>query len=140
MGTVGDLGLSPALEERLGVLGLEFLAEILGLSTARHPDNFEALSELATVLTRLGRLDEGLVVDERLVGIAPLDPTVRYNLACSLALLGRIEPALDALERALELGYRDREHLLADVDLERVRSHPRFQALLERLRTLEPGE
>jgi Flp pilus assembly protein TadD len=126
--------LDPATAERFDRLGAEFLAEFLGRATARHPENLEALAELATTLTRLGRYAEGLEVDERLVKLAPRDPTVHFNLACSLALCGRPEPALDALERSVELGYADVEHLVGDEDLASVRQEERFRTLVERLR------
>lgn len=129
----GALELPAELQARLDRLGLEFLAEFLGRASARHPDHLEPLAELATTLTRLGRLEEGLDADRRLVRLVPHDPTVRYNLACSLALLGQKESALDELERAFALGYRDTAHLLADEDLDGLRSEPRFRALVERL-------
>jgi Flp pilus assembly protein TadD len=137
MSRSGAFPMPPELEERLQRLGHEFLADFLGRSLARHPDNFEALTELANLLTRLGRLEEGLAADQRLVHLAPRDPTVHYNLACSLALLGRGEEALDALERAIALGYRDTEHLLGDEDLASVRASARFQTLLASLRSAE---
>jgi tetratricopeptide (TPR) repeat protein len=130
----GPPGLPPAVQERLEHLGLEFLAEFLGRASARHPDDVATLSELATTLTRLGRLEEGLAADQRLARLAPADPTVHYNLACSLALLGRAEPALAALEHAVSLGYRDLEQLLADADLESLHGETGFRALVERLR------
>jgi tetratricopeptide (TPR) repeat protein len=133
----GAFPMPPELEERLERLGQEFLADFLGRSLARHPDNFEVLTELATLLTRLGRLEEGLAADQRLVRLAPRDPTVHYNLACSLALLGRSEAALDALGRAIALGYRDTEHLLGDDDLASLRTLPRFQTLLASLRSAD---
>lgn len=133
MSSSGALVLSPAVEERLGRLGLEFLAEFLTRATTAHPERFEPLCELAEVLTKLGRLEEGLVADERLATLAPKDPMVRYNLACSLARLGRIDSALDALELALELGYSDRAHALVDTDLDALRASPRFDAILARL-------
>ena len=132
MSVSGFLGLPPELQERLDRIGLEFLAEILGRASARHPAQLETLAELATTLTRLGRLEEGLAADQRLVHLVPEDPTVHYNLACSLALLGRKQTALDALERALALGYRDGEHLGADEDLDGLRDEPRFRALVAR--------
>ena len=128
-----QLPLPPALEERLDRLGLEFVVELLRRSAARHPDNLETLSELATLLTRLGRHAEGLEADLRLVRMAPADATVRYNLACSLALTGQKDQALDALERAVELGYGDAKHLLDDADLSSLRGEARFHALIERL-------
>ncbi len=137
MSRSGAFSLPAELEERLDNLGQEFLVEFLGRALTRHPDNFEALSELATLLTRLGRLEEGLCADQRLVQLAPGDPTVHYNLACSLALLARTDAAMDALEQAFALGYRDTAHLLEDDDLSRLRSDSRFQALVTRLRAAE---
>lgn len=128
------LELDAATAARLDHLGNEFLADFLGRARPHHPDDLEVLSELATLLTRLGRHAEGLALDERLASLAPLDPTVRYNLACSLALCGRIETALDMLERAVELGYADLEHLLDDDDLAALRPEERFRTLVERLR------
>jgi Flp pilus assembly protein TadD len=136
MSAGGALTLPPELEERIERLGLEFLAELLGRSLALHPERFDALVEYATVLTRLGRLEEGLEADRKLVALAPEDPTVHYNLACSLALVGQDSAALDELERAVALGYRDAEHLLVDEDLAVLRGSPRFVRLLAELERL----
>lgn len=114
-------------------LGLEFLADILTRSRLHRPDNVEVLSELATVLTKLGRYEEGLALDRLLVEFVPDDATARYNLACSLALCRASAAALVELERAIELGYDDAEHLLADDDLANLRSEPRFNEIVARL-------
>lgn len=128
------LDLDPATAARLDRLGTEFLADFLGRARVHHPDDLGVLSELATLLTRLGRHAEGLALDERLATLAPTDPTVHYNLACSLALCGRPESALDRLEQAVTLGYADLEHLLDDEDLASLRTEERFRTLVERLR------
>ena len=121
------------LRDRLERLGQEFLADFLERATVRHPENAEALAELAGVLTSLGRLEEGLAADEKLVELVPENPTVHYNLACSLALLGRRDSALAALERAIQLGYKDGEHLLEDEDLASLRDEACFRELVIRL-------
>ena len=113
--------------------GLEFLAEFLGTAIKHRPDNVEALAELGHVYTRLGRLKEGLEVDRLLVRLVPDNPTVHYNLACSLALSGAPTEALDALETAVRLGYKDADFLVEDGDLASVRKDPRFAALLRKL-------
>ena len=125
--------LSAAVLGQLDRLGQEFLADFYGRQVERHPDDVDALVELGNLLTQLGRLEEGLAVDERLVALAPDDPNVRYNLACSLALLGRTELALSALEHALELGYDDAAHMIADADLASLRAEARFRRLVQRL-------
>lgn len=116
--------------DEAGRLGEEFLASIYGVAARRHPENLDVLAELGHVYTRLGRYEEGLEVDKRLVEQAPEDPLHRYNLACSLALLGHADAALDALERAVALGYDDLQFLADDEDLSSLRAHPRFLALL----------
>lgn len=120
--------------ERASRAGLEFEARFYGAVVRRSPSNAEALAELGHALTRLERFEEGLEVDRRLVQLVPENETAHYNLACSLSLCGRADDAIDALEQAVELGYRDLAHLLGDPDLTALHGEPRFRALLERLR------
>ena len=133
------LRLDRSTRERLDRIGQEFLADILTRETVRRPENLVALSELAHVLTRIGRFEDGLEVDRRLVRAEPENPTAHYNLACSLALVGRGDQALDALEAAVNAGYDDAAYLVADEDLASLREEPRFEALLRRLRGEVPG-
>lgn len=124
------LPLDPALQAEVERLGGEFLVRILEVETSRHPGNVEALAELGHAYTRLGRHEDGLRVDRMLVRLLPRDATVHYNLACSLALLGQIDAALDALEEAVRLGYADAEFMAQDEDLDRLRTEPRFRELM----------
>ena len=128
-----ELGIDRRLRQELDRLGQEFLADILGQETTRNPANVPALADLAHVLTRLGRLEDGLAVDRRLVDLEPTNPTVHYNLACSLALLSRPLEAMDALEESVRNGYNDLEHLLADDDLASLRTERRFADLAQAL-------
>lgn len=132
-----QLKLNERARKRLDLAGLEFLAGFLGVEARRRPGNLEALVELGHVLTRLGRHEEGLEVDRRLVSLVPENSTVHYNLACSLALLERPDEALDALQRAVDLGYADPDHLEGDSDLTSLRDSGRFQEILRRLRAAE---
>lgn len=131
------LATDPALAGRLERLGLEFQTRFHEIALRHHGEDPELLAELGHALTRLGRYSEGLAVDHRLVARVPDNPTVHYNLACSLCLCGQRAEALDALERSVELGYDDGEHLLADDDLAALRDEPRFRDLLERLSSAE---
>jgi Flp pilus assembly protein TadD len=127
------LATDPALARRLERLGLEFQARFHEIALRHRGEDPEILAELGHALTRLGRYQEGLAVDHRLVARAPDNPTVHYNLACSLCLCGQRAQALDALERSIELGYDDAEHLLGDEDLAELRQDARFQGLVARL-------
>lgn len=55
----------------------------------------------------------------------------RYNVASSLAQLGRTDEALDALDRALELGFDELAHLQNDPDLDPLRDTERYQAIID---------
>ena len=62
------------------------------------------------------------------------DPIGYYNLAGVLALLGRHDESLAALERDLELGDADWQYLEADAWFESLRDDPRFRDLLKRMK------
>jgi hypothetical protein len=69
-------------------------------------------------------------MDLRLVRIEPDNPTFTYNLACSYSLLKDVDRSLDALERAIDLGFDDRKQIQSDPDLDNVRSDPRFHKIV----------
>jgi tetratricopeptide (TPR) repeat protein len=105
---------------------LDFFEGIL----SRNPDFVDALRVHGNNLTLKGAYAEGLKIDQHLVELRPHDALAHYNLACSFSLLKRINPALRALGKALELGYRDFRYLREDRDLDAVRKDPRFRRLL----------
>lgn len=100
----------------------------------QDPCNEDALMTLGHAYTRLGHYEKGLDIDRRLVRLRPSDPTAFYNLACSCALLGKIDEAFVALDRAIALGYRDAEYMMGDPDLAALREAPRFVRLLNRIK------
>ena len=67
------------------------------------------------------------------MSLAPDDDAILYNSGCALALLGKEKRALDALERAIDAGLAGGDWVPQDPDWERLRDHPRFKALVERL-------
>lgn len=106
---------------------LEFLERI----AQRLPEDTEVLRALADLYTRTGDYAEGLRLDERLSHVCSEDPMVWYNLGCSLSLVGRQEDALEALSRAVELGYDDYEWMKKDPDLTSLHGDSRFESMLE---------
>jgi predicted Zn-dependent protease len=104
-------------------------------SVLRHDPNYVAVVELLGGLyTREGRIADGLRMDRKLVKLQPKNPTAHYNLACSLALAKRKTDALRELRQAVQLGYRDFDWMQQDPDLEALKQHPEFQALLQTLK------
>ncbi len=101
------------------------------------PDHEESLVYLGHCYTARGDVERGLEMDLRLQRLRPTDPVVHYNLGCSYALLGRNDEAIAALERAVELGYRDALHMAQDKDLENLHRDPRFMKLIRSLLTAQ---
>ena len=97
-----------------------------------NPDFIDALIPLAEVYTHKGMYDKGLKIDQKLARLKKKDPTIHYNLACSLALVGEKEDALLALEHSIRLGYRDFDHMKKDSDLKILREDPRFKSLVSK--------
>jgi tetratricopeptide (TPR) repeat protein len=105
---------------------LDFFERIL----ERNPDFLDVLRVHGNNLTLKGRFGDGLKIDRRLVELRPKDALAHYNLACSYSLMKKVDPALRALRKAIELGYDDFEYLRKDGDLDAVKSDPRFRQLL----------
>ncbi len=59
-----------------------------------------------------------------------LVPAVYYNLACLCASDGRKDRALAWLRKAVEAGFRDREWIRADRDLDPLRGEGGYERLL----------
>ena len=94
----------------------------------------EVIEILGGLYTKQGRIADGLRMDRKLVRLLPANPTAHYNLACSLALVKRKSDALRSLRQAVELGYRDFDWMQQDPDLEGLKNHPEFRALLDQLK------
>jgi tetratricopeptide (TPR) repeat protein len=111
---------------------IDFELEFLGRILEREPLFVDALRAHANNLAATGQYGRALQIDRRLVRLMPEDSIAWYNLACSFAVLGMIEPSFSALQKALELGYRTAARLRRDRDLKLLRRDPRFARLLRR--------
>jgi adenylate cyclase len=98
-----------------------------------HPDNARAASSAAAALVTLGEKDRAREWLSRALAVDPHDVNNQYNAACIYTKLGDVERALDVLERVLPHGGHELKHgwIKHDSDLDPLRSHPRFQKMLE---------
>jgi tetratricopeptide (TPR) repeat protein len=103
----------------------------------RDPDYVDALQLLGDHYTQRGRFTEGLKVDERLARLEPQSALVFYNLACSYSLTDQFDRAALALEKALQLGYRDFNWLAKDPDLKKLRQQPAYDEIKAKIRRMK---
>src|SRR5579863_103860 len=97
-----------------------------------HPDDARAILFGAGAFIQTGDRDKAHAWTDRALAIDSTDPAILYNAACNLAVMGETEKAIDLLEKSITNGFGQREWILHDSDLDPLRSHPRFQALLAR--------
>ena len=105
--------------------------------TERHielnPDDVRALYYGAASLVQLGERERGLEWARRALVIDPTDVDVLYNVACVYSRIGDTENAIDCLEKSVKAGFSHRGWIENDSDFDRLRNHPRYQALLKRM-------
>ena len=94
-----------------------------------HPDDTRAWTMGAAVLADMGEPDNALKWLDHALTVDPDEPLILYNAACVNARLGRVDEALDLLEKAFGAGAFP-EWIANDPDLDAVREHPRFKALV----------
>ena len=103
----------------------------------RDAEYVDALQILGDHYTSRGRYEEELKVDEKLARLEPGNALVLYNLACSYTLTDQMELAVETLGQAITNGYADFRWLAKDPDLKKLRKHPLYRTLKEKIRKLK---
>ena len=135
---IRPLRLLPPLYRSLGRDAAEKAAyrrtvEVVEGYLALVPEDVQALITGASALMVLGQRERSLEWLDQVLEKAGEDALVLYNTACIFALGGEVEPALDALEKSYQAGLADPDWMKHDSDLDSIRDHPRFRALLGRM-------
>jgi tetratricopeptide (TPR) repeat protein len=109
-----------------------------GIETAEkhldlYPEDTRALYLGAAALVIYGQRERGLEWARLAATLDPEEEGMLYQLACIHSLAGDTESAIDFLEKWEQEGALPREWLENDSDLDAIREHPRFKALMERL-------
>ena len=94
-----------------------------------YPENPRPYYLGTTAFLVLDEPEEAQKWAEAALSIAPDDPTTRYNLACYYASSGETEKALEMLETSI----LSRSWIDSDPELESLRDHPRYKALINSL-------
>jgi tetratricopeptide (TPR) repeat protein len=94
------------------------------------PDDSRALSFGCMTLLETGQTEKGMEWLDRALASNPDDALNLYNVACVYSNTGEIEKALDCLEKSVRKGMAEMNWIRHDSDLDNLRDHPRFKALL----------
>jgi TolB-like protein/Flp pilus assembly protein TadD len=98
------------------------------------PGDARALYLGAGAAARVGDAERARNWIARALAVDPDEHPTLYNAACVLVLLGDTDQALELLERVADAGFAHRAWVEHDTDLAPLRDHPRFTALLAKLR------
>jgi adenylate cyclase len=107
--------------------------EVAGRHLRLNPDDARAFYMAANALVALGKLPQGQQWAERALAIRPDDPMLLYNVGCIFSMLGRVEPAIECLEKAASNGLTHKGWYEHDSNLDPLRKHPRFEELVGNL-------
>lgn len=95
----------------------------------RNPESSQGWIALGWCLKRLGKIDRAAAVLAKATTAIPDDPTLHYNFACYLSLLGQAEFAISELLWALDLNPDYRRRLAKERDFDSLRGMPAFQSI-----------
>jgi adenylate cyclase len=98
-----------------------------------HPEDARASYLGAVCWCQLGEGARAVEWADRAVAMDPEEPVTRYNVACVYSLQGRVDEAIDCLQKSLKLGFAHREWIEHDSDLNPLHSDPRFADMLKSL-------
>ena len=116
--------------ERYARLGVKRAEETL----RAYPESARPAQGAACALAALGEKEAAIAMMERALAIDPDDNNGRYNAACCYAQLGEIDRAIDVLEVwSNGVGGEQKNWFLEDADLDPIRTHARYPALLAKL-------
>ncbi len=114
----------------LGNIG-KYEEAILSYDTIKF-DYYEAWINRGITLSNLGRYEEAISSYDKAIEVKSSAPNAYYNKACAYSLQNNLEPALENLQKAIQLNpekYRDMAK--TDSDFDNIRHDPRFQALIQ---------
>lgn len=116
--------------EKYRQLGLRRAEEAL----RQHPESSRPAQLGACTLASMGEREKAIDWLNHALAIDPDDPNVIYNAACVYSLLGEADQALDHLDRwVLHAGGELYGWIQNDADLDPIRTHPRYPALLAKI-------
>jgi serine/threonine protein kinase/cytochrome c-type biogenesis protein CcmH/NrfG len=98
-----------------------------------NPDDVRATYLGAEALLKLNEREKAMEWVKRVLAKERDDPYTLYGISCIYAQIGEIEEGMYYLERAVQMGFHHKEWMQHDSDLDSLREHARYPALVKRL-------
>ena len=92
------------------------------------------LQQQMLMLAIAGQRDAALQTAIRITQLTPRNPAAHYNVACLLAMTGKSNDAIQSLDQAVKLGFRNSKQIESDKDLLVLHDLPEFAGILEEAR------
>lgn len=89
------------------------------------------LHKKAMDFLRNKKYEESIAVYKDILQRNTNDEIALYNSACAYSLWGKSKEAVEYLEKAVEAGFIDFDHIEADTDLKNIRFHGGYQKLIQ---------
>ena len=107
---------------------LVYLQKAISLDSNFH----QAYRDIALTYHALTRYNEAIPNFLKAIRLEPTKGKVYFELACSYAMSNQPEQAINFLTQAYARGYKNKEALLTDPDLESLKNIKTFQDLLDK--------
>lgn len=120
-----------------------FTDKAIDIRVDDHPEPFEELGRIlriaqihyswrqAWTLLKAGKPKQALRYQEKAAELAPDNAGVLYDLACIRVSVGKIDTALNALEKSLTLNPDYKEYAQKDPDLAPLKGNERFEEMVK---------
>jgi tetratricopeptide (TPR) repeat protein len=124
---------------RMGPEGLSAIersgAKFLGLPA----ESADLRVQIGNGFLEEGKYERAVAEYKRALDAAPKHMIAWYNLACAYSRLKQGDEAVAALAKSIEFGYEELDWMLKDPDLDNIREHPGYQALIRALEKKRRG-
>jgi tetratricopeptide (TPR) repeat protein len=103
--------------------------ELLESHLKKVPEDARGRMLLSNCYAHVGRSEDAERAATLAMTLRPNDALVLYNVACLFGQLGKKPEALDAIKKAWEAGYKERDWARRDPDLAILHGDPEFEKL-----------
>ncbi len=103
-----------------------------GFAESLQPDPSPVHALFGICYLQTGAYDRALSEFDTAVKINPADFNSMYNIACAYSLQNRPEHALEWLERAVDTGFSDVQHMEQDPDLDNIRESAAYDEIAKK--------